>query len=368
MQGYNLIYICDYAAMYSGNFIPSLSALAAKAAEHNNVYFLFPEQAKGIHWLKNLNMDPDHILFCDFYPVNIYKFCKQLSARLPDAPVVVHTHFVDRLCLLGIRLVFPKHIFHYHMSTPERKGLDKKIKRIARNLIALDSIIIGVSKAVAENLKTFYPFNDCIYIPNAVAFDQLEQFSANRPLHDYIERDSFSALIHGTNFFVKGTDIAIRAVEELNQEERCNCTLYITTNNIPETTKTVSETCGNCKNIRIIDVVEDVKNLYDSVDLFLSPSRQDAGPYSILESSYSDCQVVVSDIPGPDGMKDIPGILWVESEDVEGLKKAILTAYANKQQGIVSDINAMQKKYVVENYNVSRWVEQNMEVYNRYFP
>ena len=367
MQGYNLIYICDYAAKYSGNFIPSLAALAKKASEHNHVYFLFPEQAKGMHWLKNLHIDPSHILFCDFHPVHIHKFCKKLSRQLSDAPVVVHTHFVDRLCLLGIRLVFRNHVFHYHMSTPDRGKPDKEIKRIARILIARGSIIIGVSKAVTESLKTFYPSNDCICIPNAVAFDCLDLFSENKPLHDYIDKDRFSVLIHGSNFWIKGTDIAIRAVEELNREQRCNCKLYITSYNFTELSQNVFDVCGNSTNIQIIDVVEDIKNLYDSVDLFVSPSRKDASPYSILESCYSNCQVVASDIPGPDGLKDVPGIQWVEAENVESLKNAILTAYANKQQGLVADINRMQKDYVVEKYNISSWVQQNMDVYNRYF-
>lgn len=367
MKGYNVLYICDYAAQYSGNFIPCMAALAEAASKQNQVFFLFPCEAKGKDWLNNLRINPQNIFFCDFAPKNLFLYCRKLAAELGNAPILTHTHFVDGWCLMAVRLVFSNHVFHYHMSVPEEKKLDKKIKKVVKNLIAHNSVIIGVSKTVSQNLKRYYKNNPVICVSNAVDFDRLEAISAAYPMPQCIDKETFSILIHGTNFWVKGTDIAVRAVEALNREGLCSCKLYTTSNDIPNTAKMISDISTDNEHMCIIPVREDVINLYNSVDLFISPSRQEAFSYSIVEACHSNCQVVSSDIPGPDSLKDIPCVQWIEPDNVDSLKKSILTAISNKASGVDKDMKRTQKQYVVNKYNVAPWVQSVLDVYDTYF-
>lgn len=66
-------------------------------------------------------------------------------------------------------------------------------------------------------------------------------------------------------------------------------------------------------------------------------------------------------------MKNVPGIIWVEKDNVESLKAAILTARENKEKGLVSQINQLQKDYVIKEFDISKWVAENLALYQKYF-
>jgi glycosyltransferase involved in cell wall biosynthesis len=107
--------------------------------------------------------------------------------------------------------------------------------------------------------------------------------------------------------------------------------------------------------------------LYDSVDLFISPSRKEAFGYAVVEAAYSKCQVLASNVPGQNTMMDIPGIYWVDLKDSESLKKAIEEAIIKKETNKIDEIREEQKKYVVKNYNIDKWVDANIKLYDTYF-
>lgn len=367
MTGKNLIYVCNFAANYSGNFIASISKLAKKVMQHNQVFFLFPEGARNKKWLSMLPVSNSHMLFCTFGNEELYAMCQKLSKELPKKNTVVHTHFVDGEMLRSVTSNFKNVVIHYHMTVPKVVGPRSYWQKVQNNLIYKNAVVVGVSEAVTLDLKKYFLFCKHECVKNAISFDDLEKNSKSSNPSYSIDQDFFSVLIHGTHLHRKGVDIAIRALENMEPSIRSKCMLYITSHNPQSAHDFVSALGSSFTNVRILDVVEDVKNLYDSVDLFISPSRYEAFGYAVAEASYSECQVLASDVPGQNTMMDIPGIYWVDLNDSEGLKKAIEDAIVKKDTDKFDEIKKEQKKYVAENYNIDKWVNANIKLYDTYF-
>lgn len=368
MEGKNILYICDYAAAYSGNFIASLSALTESVQENNRVYFLFPSEARKYAWTKNLPVPEDHIFWCEFSVRSLMTACRHLRKLLGNNNTLVHTHFVGDWFLLAVRFFFPNVICHYHMTVPEITSVMKKLKQMVRWIIYHGIVIVGVSDPVTADLKKYFLKADCVSIPNAIDFQMLEKCSEGRPLPEtFTDRDRFCILIHGSDFFRKAVDLAARAVQELERETQYDLSLYVTSHDTEYAESVLRELCGEAPNIHVLAPIENIKSLYDRVDLFISPSRLEAFGYAVVEASYCGCQVAASDIPGQNTMKGVPGILWFEKEDVQGLKHAILQALENSRSGEAARIKEAQRAYVAREFRVETWVDRNLDLYDRFF-
>ena len=50
--------------------------------------------------------------------------------------------------------------------------------------------------------------------------------------------------------------------------------------------------------VHVLEPTDDVRTLYSAADVFMSPSRAEGTPYSVMEALSSGTAVVASDIPG----------------------------------------------------------------------
>lgn len=363
----NLIYVCNFAANYSGNFIASISELAKNVMQHNQVFFLFPEGARDKKWLSKLPVSNSHVLFCSFSYEELHSMCKRLSKKFSAKSTVIHTHFVDGEMLRAVTSNFKNVVVHYHMTVPKVLGPRSFLQKLKQNLIYKKSVVVGVSEAVTLDLKKYFPFCNHECITNAISFADLDRDAELLDTTPSIDQKFFSILIHGTLFYIKGVDLAINALESLEPSIRSKCMLYVTSHNTVSANNFISNIGSSFTNVKVIDVTQGVKKLYDSVDLFISPSRQEAFGYAVAEASYSECQVLASNVPGQNTMMDIPGIYWVDLKDSESLKKAIEESIITKETNKIDEIKKEQKKYVVENYNIDKWVDANIKLYDTYF-
>ena len=366
MEGKNVLYICDYAAPYPGSFIPAISALVKEVSRHNQVYFLFPEKSRDMPWLSMLGTDKKQIFFTEFSVKNLTRECRRLSGMLGKMSIV-HTHFVADFRLAAVRLSFCNVVCHYHMMVPYGKTVMKKLKRLVRLPIYWNCVIIGVSEAVAKDTQWYFRWVKSECIPNAIDFRMLDECSAESVVLEKGAPGQFRVLIHGSDFVCKGVDIAIKAIQELNHESDNGFRLYMTSNTVSATEENIRRITEETENIAVIQSVKNIKSLYDSVDLFISPSREEAFSYAVVEASYSGCQVAASDIPGQNTMKSIPGVIWFEKDDAAGLKNAILEARRRREDGSAAKIKEEQRTAAVREFRIEKWVEQNLAVYSKYF-
>ena len=208
----NILYICDYGAIYTGSFIAAMAMLTQRAGEKYQVYFLFPETARGRKWLPLLPVPEERIYFSDFSVKSLAAACHRLSAELKPDSTVVHTHFVGDFRLLAVRSAFSDIICHYHMMVPIGYTLMKKVKQLIRRVIYWGLVIVGVSEAVQKDAVRYFWNVRSECVPNAIDFDMLEKCSAEPVLLDAAHTGQFRVLVHGSDCFCKGADLAIQAI------------------------------------------------------------------------------------------------------------------------------------------------------------
>lgn len=95
----------------------------------------------------------------------------------------------------------------------------------------------------------------------------------------------------------------------------------------------------------------------------MSPSRLEAFGYSVIEAKYTGMRVIASNVPGQNTLKNVPGISWVDSENIDQLSNAILKEYNSAEDNEMSIVKKSRR--VIENkYSLERWVNQVINIYN----
>ena len=112
--------------------------------------------------------------------------------------------------------------------------------------------------------------------------------------------------------------------------------------------------------MHIIKARPDVEALYNLADVFLSPSREEGLPYSVLEAAYFNCTVVTSDISAQVNI-DVPYKEVHKSEDVEALTNSIEAAF-DKKHDKAEHLEEV-REYLLKKHGVSRWTEDIIRVY-----
>ena len=221
----------DYAAPYRGNFIRSIQFLEKNIkSDGKRLIYVFPQKAQDLDWIKLLVSEGACIYFIGgtffskkirFRNINvIYSIIRKEQVR------IIHTHFMNynySLFLLkylyGTRI---KIIGHFHSLFLPPRNKYRTLKILCTRLTY--DLIIGVSTTVADSIKEAgIKSSKVISIHNAIDFDRLDYFEQIFFSEDHRQK---VILMFGWPFYIKGVDVAIKAVEQLN-EERADILLVI---------------------------------------------------------------------------------------------------------------------------------------------
>ena len=349
-----LVYICNYAANYKGNFIRSICSLARRWKGRQ--LLVLPSTAREKGWASKIH-EVD-VVFCDFDR----KTLNALAGRLldvfgPDA--IIYMHFMGSNDPLPFCRLFRTVVVHYHMTVVLPKTLVGKLKRVLKRalfrLAYRDLYLIGVSSPVCDSLARLYSSSQIICIPNAI------DFSRYAGLEDSLEpshiKGAVNALLFGSDFYRKGADTAIEAIDILRLLGR-DVRLTIATHDVASCGKLVEKLRGKVPDwVTIVPVREDVASLYAAADIFLSPSRSEAFGYAVLEAAYCGCVVVASDVPGQNSLRGVPGLTWVPAENPDALADGIDDALDRLRTKTKPE---KTQRYLEEHYGIDRWVKEEM--------
>ncbi|MBT9079836.1 glycosyltransferase family 4 protein [Lactobacillus delbrueckii subsp. bulgaricus] len=381
-MNYNkVIFVCDYAANYAGNFIASLDNLAKQLDKmQKKVIFIFPNGAKNKNW--EISLSEFKVVYSDFN--NDEVLLKSIKNEiLSKDSVIIHTHFINSLFLVKLKTILSnndKIVFHQHMAV--NYGVKQIVKGIILRLFGFsntiyigaipgfhmvkgiilrlfgfsNTIYIGVSPAVYNDVCREVGKNKARLVTNSLDLMRLQ--SSNTRMANKANKN---VLIFGSQYKRKGVDLAIKAIQKGHLESKVR--LIVVTHTPDNTKELIKDKFGSIP--RFIEVIKPSKNveeLYKNSFLFLSPSRSEAFGYSVIEAAYSGLKVIASDIPGQNTLEDVPNIRWVDSENVQQLGSAILDAYQSPKEN-AEDI-AKTKKVIEKNYSLDRWVKQIIKIYN----
>ncbi|MDO4466483.1 MAG: glycosyltransferase family 4 protein [Bacillota bacterium] len=357
MNGKNLLHIANYAAKYRGNFIESLSILDSnlQSSGVTSFYaFYLPDVDNPQPWMVDLEKAGKKVLYLSGDVFADYKKIRELIKK--ENISLVHTHFITIKQYLSVALANAfsnfKTIMHFHNHS-QKAG---KLKSILRNLVYRKCYMIGCSESVYHSIEENFPKNPKSFVDNGIYFQRIDKLDRASRNEYNLKADSTVCLIFGFDFFRKGVDLAVKSIETLNKNGQ-NIELVISlSTNLEAVKENIIKILGYLPEwAHIIEARNDVYMLYNMADIFLSPSREEGLPYSVIEAAFSRCNVVMSDISAQKYLK-VPYGIWHKEGDVSSLEEAILKAI---QIGSEKEYNLEQvREEIKNNYSVERWAEQ----------
>ena len=333
--------------------------------------YLFPKEAMERDWVRDLISEGKRVYFRNS---TVFEALDRINNDYPVS--IIHSHFSyidDYKGIIRFKRDHPemKTVFHHHdayfvpyvskgYSCPvetARKIKKRAEREIAKRIIMSDAHI-ACGKDVYDKLRELN-FNSFCCIENAIDFQRLEKYTE-------ISRDGFNnnynrnvILIFGTDFERKGVDIALKAIDPIAEEYGISLCIVMSAN-VDENIKKINRLMGIMPEwVKLFPPREDVASYYRAADLFISPSRAEGMTYSVIESAYCKCPMVVSDISGQSHARAIPGAKIVENENVEMLREAII-------ESITVDNGRLEEAsdYVKENYSLDNWCNRILDLYN----
>ena len=336
---FNVLHVCNYAAYYRGNFIDSIESLERYHSNVNNFY-LFPARAgdSAKKWISKLNQKQEvaYIQKPTFWG-NVFLLMRIIRKHKINRIV---RHFSDLNIDIVIKFLFggKRVVRFFHCGCePSSSTLKHKIKEF----IWKNNKLVGVSDAVAQDLKTMYPSFDVYSIVNAINFERLNQTD------EFEKACGTSLLALGWDYSIKGTDLALKAANLVRK--KYDITLQIVGGKSENTIKTYTkELLGEDTDwIRFLPTTNNIGTYYHNNDIFLSPSRLEAFGYANVEAAYCKNSVVLSRVGGQKDIK-IDGAYWVEPDNVEDL--------ANKIEQALLELGSSEK--IAQKERVKAEVEQ----------
>lgn len=347
--------VCKYAPKYAGNFIDSLLSIESVAREKNmevKLLFFFPMDAKNLGWVSDLAST--HKVF--FIPSGrikenlfISKVCRKQKVD------IVHVHFYGMVSsfLVGW-ITHAKVVNHFHNIQEDLSPL----RKVSNILFSLSSKkLIGCSQEVMKTmLQANMPKSKCTYVTNCIDFKRLNKVKDAHPF----DSRKVNLLILGTDFYRKGVDIALKAIQPI--AKRYNIVLNIVSNLQADTKKKIKDIVGDDDSwIAFSPPTDNIGDYYRAADIFLSPSRSEGLSYAIIESMYCSCLVLKSDVPsmmyGLQGENSITLPLDVK----EWRMKIEQLLDSDKDQR--NAITTMYKSQVLKDYDVKKWGSIILSIY-----
>lgn len=349
----NILCISFYGASWGGSFIPAMLALEQEAAARGvGVTFVFPLMGQKQPWAKSF---PDALWIDNRF------FLKQdlsldIISRL--VRVVHHRHITDvvtnfvgysanmRMLHILCRGGYSQ-VVHNTFHLPSPAWWKRKLK-----LMLLEDTynkFIGVSNWVADSLIC-HGLSACkvSYVNNAVDFQRLAQWEN---INFRQTPDEVLILMMGWPYYVKGVDLAIRAVRHL-RETGVNAILLTPHSNIINDLK---EDMGDIPSfVRFVKAREDVATFYNNVDIFLCASREEGLSYAVIEAVCAKCMVLCSDIPSVTRL-NIPDMPLFKSEDWQDLYQQLKFSIENKASVLVH--KQAQQQYVQQEFDMKQWAK-----------
>lgn len=361
-----ILILTNYASVYGGNFIPSMEAFAQYSIDKGNeVGFALDIKAKERIWCKSIQ---------EKYPIYFVKNkgsrkdAKELNQYIKENGYdCVYSHFsyfyiACILCLINPHLAV---VCHKHTDIGSELTLKRKIRlAIKKRIFYRNMSLIFVS----ERLRKFELMEgkaNSYWLPNALVttrFQKTKREIYRQELRSNlgISLDDPVVLMFGWHTQVKGVDIALKAFKDLlHQHPNAHLLLVTSSAQGEDGTREIAREFvddDTLSKVIFLPPSQEVEKYHAAADIFLSSSRSEGFPYSILEALYLGELVVSSDLDGVQWAKKYRTVEFFPSEDIQLCSK-MLDKSINNITAKQSDI--IETSMRVENdYGISEWVEK----------
>jgi glycosyltransferase involved in cell wall biosynthesis len=374
-EGYrrSIIQIVDYGGPYSGNFIASVLTLneVLKKAGLKQV-MIFSVIAKDRPWIDKLL---DNNIPVYFLPARTSLSVAREISRIADKEhaVVLHSHFTTfdvaawfaAVCSAARQRKLNV-VWHKHSAFPVRKSVKREIKDLVKyRFMGRFVKIITVSEELKQSFTDRGFAGESNVILNGVDIDRATKTDKTSDMvrRDLgIPSDSILLLSYGWEPITKGIDVLLQALVKLCDEAAFTA-LLVGDDRLKEFIfKFFGRNVPNW--LRIAQPRDNVAELYKAADIFVSASRWEGCPYSIMEAMANGLPIISSDIHGLDWAKNAGSLKFFDSEDSEGLAQAIKQVINMRLQDFhsIADANI---ELINTNYSVGTWATNIYSIYKQ---
>ncbi|MBS1520075.1 MAG: glycosyltransferase family 4 protein [Bacteroidetes bacterium] len=361
----NVLQFLCFNSPYGGSFFQSLLMLEQKLNQDDiDMVYLFHMDTSHYDWIQELIKQGKKIYFLSG---NFSKDTFYIRDLLVKHNIrYIHAHFagLKYLFLLNVAgKLYSKQTFivrHLRNHDKPRGFLGESLRKLLNKV----DLYIGCSESVAIEYKRNFKIEDkkITHVTNAINFNRLNKFD-NLKRADYkIGADTKVFLLFGFDYYRKGVDVVLEAMDRLVQEGHYVCLLLsLSTNKEVIESKIINRFSKIPDWLRILSPREDIASYYLLSNYFISASREEGFCNSLVEAAYCERPIISSDIPGQ-GSLNIPHTYKFTSENIAELKDAMIALMSltdEQKDWIVSE----QKEYVIKNFDLDTWAEQITDVY-----
>jgi glycosyltransferase involved in cell wall biosynthesis len=369
-----VIQIADFGAPYSGNFIASLLALEGvlKKAGLRQVLIL-SEKAKDKAWLAKLynNNVSVHLLPKNASPFYLAKEISRIA--LIEKAIILHTHFTRfdvPAWLAGILMRMKKKtpciVWHVHSNFPIKHTLARLIKDTLKlRLMGRSVEMITVSEELRRSYAAMGFTKTVQVVPNGI--DLIRATTVSKSKREMrkelgISKNTVLLLSFGWDPITKGIDLLIEAANKLSAEMKFNL-LIIGEDRLKEfIAKQFGEILPSW--LLISEPKENVADLYTAADIFISASRWEGCPYSVMEAMANGLPIISSDIPALEWARPAEGVVFFEPYNSQELAQTIKKViYWSPQK--LANLAESNHKYIRTGYSVNAWAQNIYNIYER---
>jgi len=366
----HLIHLADYGGPHAGSFVPMLCTLAAVARQRGSALeAVLPTRAQGRPWLVELEQAHVPVTFLDPAPVRraVPAIRKMLGG---GREVILHTHFTgyDIAAVLAAGGKPDAHvIWHVHTSFPSqgwgrlRSGLKHRVlgRRVAT--------VLCVAEHIAEEVRS-RGSSRTRFLPNGIPIERFmprdrdERQQARAELG--LPTDNPVVLHFGRDWEIKGGDLFLRAVERLRDQGRPVHAIVLRGG---EPQRALAAELGIEDVVRGIEGVKDIRDLYVVADVFVSASRHEGMPFTLLEALACGVPVAATRIPGHLAVAArCPGIELMDL-NADAIAAALVTVLDREPAQTAAEL-AAALAWIKANATLESWAESLLQVYAGVLP
>ena len=354
-----VLHFADFKSPCRGNFINSLEALREAAQERGwDTVYVFPLPTARRDWAKELeNEAPVYYLTGRFLADLrlMRRVIKRHGVRL------IHHHFYKLPYVLLFNLAAGRKIpqlIHLHCALHIHSGVARGIEKF----LLRNKTFIGCSEKLTNDAKQYYPNAPAFTAKNAVFFPRLKQFEALDKASLGLRENAKTLMMFGFLYEVKGVDLALEALDRLNQNGDDADLILILTSHQDEIRQKIERRFGTIPQwLRLLPPRNDIASYFRLCDAFLAPSRSEGLPYSVLEAAWLKVPLVLSDIPAHTALA-LPCASYFEGGSADDLTEK--TRQILRSPPAEEELTA-QREAVFQTYRLEEWTKTVLDIYDQ---
>lgn len=364
-----ILHLADYEAPYGGFFIPRLlKAIEAARARGWPSKVFFPEGARNRPWLQDLESRSIEVSLIPERSRWTTAFWVAGQVNRSSEGTILHCHFAqyDLSGLLAAELTRKTGVI-WHVDNTLDEGVAVRIRNTVKFGLfghRVDAMLCVAPDVVWSVRSRLAPSHRTLLLPSAIDTTRFDLSSSEERLG---AREALSVpvnsrvILHfGWDWHRKGGDLFLSAIRLLIDRGHDIAAITVAGQRArTEVQQLRLETC-----VRVLDPVPDPRALYAAADIFMSPSRGEGMPNSIIESLCMGTAVVATDLVGQETVGKGLGACRLTPADPVLLADAVedILELDPLERAEAAEL---ARAAMVAGFDLNVWGERLMEVYRQ---